>query len=189
MADQTIVDPLGRPVTLHDHTWYGHVLNIHPEMRGRRAEAADVIRRPTIIHFSYDVDARLYHGPRAADGMMVAVIADVKLGIAKLPTGRSGPKSTGMAVIDTIEGLVGDDIDFHYDVGNDVLYLRLIAEKDADAWGDEEDGIIVRRRVDNDAIIGVTVVAWWKRFGTGALPDSLAELARQVEPMTQRLAA
>ena len=95
-----------------------------------------------------------------------------------------------MAVIDTIEGVIGEDIDFHYDVGNDVLYVRLTAERDADAYGDEDDdGFIIRHRLSDDAVIGVSVVGWWKRFGTGPLPDSLAEIARHVEPAAARLAA
>jgi hypothetical protein len=32
MTDTRITDPLGRQITLHDRTWYGHILKVHPEL-------------------------------------------------------------------------------------------------------------------------------------------------------------
>ena len=83
MANETFTDPLGRTVTLHDHTWYGHVLIGHREMHGRRGELGPLIRRPARIHFSNDADSRLYYRTVARDGMMTAVVADVVRGIVK----------------------------------------------------------------------------------------------------------
>ena len=36
---------------------------------------------------------------------------------------------------------------------------------------------------------GRTIVNWWKRFGTGKLPDSIAELEQAIEPWARRVAA
>lgn len=33
MPDSLLVDPLGRPITLHDRTWFGHILK--PTLRLR----------------------------------------------------------------------------------------------------------------------------------------------------------
>jgi len=32
-------------------------------------------------------------------------------------------------------------------------------------------------------------VSWWKRFGSGPLPDSIRELERHIEPWASKLAA
>ena len=45
------------------------------------------------------------------------------------------------------------------------------------------------RREDDDRPVGLTVVNWWKRFGKGALPDSLEEIARLIEPLAMKVAA
>ncbi len=94
------------------------------------------------------------------------------------------------STIDTIEGKIGSDFDFHYDVGNDVLYVHRSADRETDAYGDEDDtGIIVRHRTSDDAIIGFTVINWWKRFGSGELSDSFQAISKQIEPLTTRLTA
>jgi hypothetical protein len=93
-----------------------------------------------------------------------------------------------MAVTQSIEGQAGS-VWFHYDLAGDVLYLRRAAHRDAEAHGEEtEDGFIVLRALDDDRIVGMTVVNWWKRFGQGALPDSLAHITASVEPFAQRAA-
>jgi len=38
-------------------------------------------------------------------------------------------------------------------------------------------------------VVGMTVVSWWKRFGSGDLPDSMHDLATAIEPWARRLAA
>jgi len=38
------------------------------------------------------------------------------------------------------------------------------------------------------AVIGITVVSWWKRFGKGSFPDSLREVKASIEPWAQRAA-
>ena len=80
---------------------------------------------------------------------------------------------------------------FHYDVDDDVLYLRLVKERETPSLGEEtEDGLTVLRAEEDDRMVGLTVVNWWRRFGTGELPDSLARFSSAVESWSRpRLAA
>ena len=93
-------------------------------------------------------------------------------------------------VIDTVEGIIGGTITYHYDVGNDVLYVRQVEHLETPTFGDEDDdGIVWEHDEATDEIVGLMIIGWWKRFGTGPLPDSLVEIARHVEPAAARLAA
>lgn len=93
-----------------------------------------------------------------------------------------------MNAIETLEGTIVTAVHFHYDVGTDVLYLTLTTEREADAYGEEDDhGIILRRQTDNDHPIRLTIVNWWQRFGEGELLDSLQEIARHIEPLKTEL--
>ena len=95
-----------------------------------------------------------------------------------------------MVKVDAIEGTSDNALWYHYDVSNDVLYLRFASERDTPTYAEEDDGgLIVLRRETDDAVIGLTVVNWWKNFGRGKLPDSLLELERAIEPWTKKLAA
>lgn len=95
-----------------------------------------------------------------------------------------------MVKVDAIEGTVDQALWYHYDLAGDVLYLRLASERDTETYADEsDDGLLVLRRMADDAIVGLTVVSWWKQFGTGRLPDSLQEIERAIEPWASRLAA
>ncbi len=95
-----------------------------------------------------------------------------------------------MVKVDTIEGIVDGILWCHYDISNDVLYLRLVEHRQTPAYSEEsQDGFLVVRRQDNDQVIGMTVVSWWKRFGDGELPDSIHELEKAIEPWAQKLAA
>ncbi len=95
-----------------------------------------------------------------------------------------------MVKVAAIEGLVDDVLAYHYDVANDVLYLRLDRHRDTPTHAEEtDDGFLLLRREDNDEVVGMTVVNWWKRFGKGALPDSLSEIQRHIEPWAKKLAA
>ncbi len=89
-----------------------------------------------------------------------------------------------------IEGVVEGTLWCHYDLANDVLYLRLLRDRQASTYSEEtEDGYLIVRREDNDEVAGLTVVGWWKRFGTGKLPDSIHELEQAIEPWARKLAA
>ena len=94
-----------------------------------------------------------------------------------------------MVKVDTIEGTVGDVLWCHYDLANDVLYLRLAAHRDAKTYAEETaDGFLQLRREDDDTVVGITVVNWWKRYGRGAFPDSIRELEQAIEPWAKKLA-
>ena len=92
--------------------------------------------------------------------------------------------------IDTLEGIINDTLSYHYDVGNDVLYLRLIADMETPTLGEENDeGFIELREETTSRLVGITVVNWWKRFGGGDLPDSIREIQKRIEPLATKLAA
>jgi hypothetical protein len=91
---------------------------------------------------------------------------------------------------DTLEGLIDEQLWYHYDVAGDVLYLRHAADRDAATYGEETtDGVLLVRRQIDDQTVGLTVVNWWKRFGSGELPDSIRRLESQIEPWAARVAA
>jgi hypothetical protein len=95
-----------------------------------------------------------------------------------------------MVKIDALEGTISDVAWWRYDLAADVLYLRLAGERQTPTYAEETpDGSLLLRRQDNDAAVGLTVVNWWKRYGSGPLPDSIRELERQIEPWASRLAA
>lgn len=84
MGDAVITDPLGRRITLHDRTWYGHILKGHPEVREHRALVETAVASPyEIRHSSSGPSCRLYiaAGPRPAVRMVV--VADVAGGYVK----------------------------------------------------------------------------------------------------------
>jgi hypothetical protein len=95
-----------------------------------------------------------------------------------------------MVITDTIEGIVDGMLWFHYDLTGDVLYIKIASRREAHVIGEETpDGFILLRDAQTDESVGMTVVNWWKRFGVGALPDSIAEIQRQIEPLARRFAA
>lgn len=95
-----------------------------------------------------------------------------------------------MVKVDAIEGTVDDVLWCHYDLANDVLYLQLTAHRHTETYSEEtDDGFLLVRRMDNDAVAGMTIVDWWKRFGTGSLPDSIHVLADAIDPWAKQLAA
>ena len=93
-----------------------------------------------------------------------------------------------MVTIDAIEGIVNGVIAYHYDVGDDVLYLRLQSHRDAKTLGEEtEDGLILLRDERDDEPVGLTIVNWWKRFGENQLPDSIQAIQKRIEPLATKL--
>ncbi|MGI8905221.1 MAG: hypothetical protein ACR2IE_01880 [Candidatus Sumerlaeaceae bacterium] len=97
-----------------------------------------------------------------------------------------------MAIADAVEGTLGpsNQLWFHYDIGNDILYVRLVAARDIPCYGDEQpDGTLLILREDSDEPVGVTIESWWKRYGNGAFPDSLSQIASAVEPWSKSIAA
>ena len=95
-----------------------------------------------------------------------------------------------MVITDTVGGVVDRWLGFHYDLSDDVLYLRSAAHPESPSFGEETaDGLILLRHADTDEPVGLTVVNWRKRSGRVALPDSLGELGREIEADAKRFAA
>ncbi len=95
-----------------------------------------------------------------------------------------------MVVTDTLEGTIDQALWYHYDLTNDVLYLRLASEHQTPSVSEEtpEGFLLVRREADGEPV-GLTVVNWWKRFGQGELPDSIKQLEHRIEPWAKKVAA
>ena len=96
-----------------------------------------------------------------------------------------------MVQTDTLEGIIDNVLHFHYDFFADVLYLRLLSAEDTATYADLTDSgdLLLSRRKPPTARWVLTVVSWWKRFGQGALPDSIAEIQKHIEPLAKRVAA
>ncbi len=97
MADAKLTDPLGREIVLHDHTWHGHIVKYHPEVKDHRLLVEQAIHSPDEIrHSNSDADCRLYYGPGPRADVIMMVVADVSLGIVK--TAHLARKVTGGAL-------------------------------------------------------------------------------------------
>jgi hypothetical protein len=95
-----------------------------------------------------------------------------------------------MVTADAIEGIVDEQFRFHYDLQTDVLYIRRLSAEGLPTVGElNDEGDILLHDERTDFAVGITVVSWWKRFGRGALPDSITEISRHIEPLARRLAA
>ena len=71
-----------------------------------------------------------------------------------------------MVKVDTIEGTVDDVLWYHYDLANDVLYLRLAAHRDAPTYAEESaEGFLVVRPAADDGRDGITVVNGGRALG------------------------
>ena len=94
-----------------------------------------------------------------------------------------------MVTLDTIEGTVNGTVSWHYDLTADVLYLRRLGTFDVPTLGEESDeGFIELVDESTGDAVGITIVSWWKRFGSGNFPDSLREVEASIEPWAQRAA-
>ena len=97
LGDTLLIDPLGRQITLHDRTWFGHIVKGHPEMAAHRALVEGAVKTPTEIRRSLaDADCRLYFGPGPRKGVIMMVVSDVALGLVK--TAHSARKASGGSV-------------------------------------------------------------------------------------------
>ncbi len=95
-----------------------------------------------------------------------------------------------MVITDTVAGVIDGWLCFHYDLRDDVLYLRSAAHPENPSFGEEmADGLILLRSADTDEPLGLTVVNWRKRSGRAIVPDSLEELSREIEGDAKPLAA
>ena len=95
-----------------------------------------------------------------------------------------------MVKADALEGMIDDSLRFHYDMFADVLYLRLLEADDVPTVGDmTDDGDLLLRDEKSGRPVGLTVISWWKRFGSGPVPDSISEIVRRLEPWVGKIAA
>ncbi len=96
-----------------------------------------------------------------------------------------------MVITDTIEGIVDQTLWFHYDITNDVLYIHSLDRKDEQTYGEETpEGFILLRTLGDDAVAGIKVVDWWRRFGEGSLRSiTFSALETRIEEWARRLAA
>lgn len=84
MPSTTIVDLLGRAITLHQSAWSVHIASRHPEVAPHRRLVESAIANPLVItHSRADPDCRLYHGPGPRPGVMIKVVADILRGVVK----------------------------------------------------------------------------------------------------------
>ena len=73
-----------RSVTLHDRTWYGHIVKGHPDVSEHRAIVERTVRSPDAIHISrLDANCRLYYGPGPRPTVRMMVVVDVAEGVVK----------------------------------------------------------------------------------------------------------
>ena len=95
-----------------------------------------------------------------------------------------------MVITDTVGGVIDRWLCFHYDMRDDVLYLRSAAHPETPSFGEETaDGLILLRDADTDEPLGLTVVSWLKRSGRADMPDSLDALGRLIESDAKQLSA
>ncbi len=94
-----------------------------------------------------------------------------------------------MVITDTIEGIVDGEIRFHLDLTNDVLYLRLENRADEPTVAEETpDGALALRSQKDEALIGLTIVDFWKRTGNGKAPtETISELERRIGGLAHQL--
>ncbi len=95
MADTVLIDPLRRQIVLSGGTWFGHILKGHPAMKTSRAKVEQAVRDPMEIQVStYDPRCRVYYGRPSKSGIMIAVVADVAIGVVKTAY-EANKKKTG----------------------------------------------------------------------------------------------
>ena len=92
-----ITDPIGRSITLHDRTWFGHIVKGHPDIAAHRDLVEPAIANPNQIRLSNaGPEGRLYFGTGPRVGIMVVVVVDVELALVK--TAHLARKPSGGAV-------------------------------------------------------------------------------------------
>jgi hypothetical protein len=85
LATVRLVDPLGRSIVFHNHTWFGHILPGHPEMRTYRSLVEKSVTNPIEIRISPadPANCRLYYGVGPRPGMMIVVVGNITNGFVK----------------------------------------------------------------------------------------------------------
>lgn len=74
----------------------------------------------------------------------------------------------------TLEGtVVGEAVWFHYDTTGDVLYLSQADDRETPAYSEATEHGLEVRRVDDEELIGFTIVNWRKNQGFPTPPEPL----------------
>jgi len=95
MAQATLKDPLGRQVTLAEHTWHGHILIGHPDMQQYRSGVELAVTDPLEIRTSQaDPNCRIYFGVQSKPGTIIAVLTDINGGFIKTALNAQSAKGT-----------------------------------------------------------------------------------------------
>ena len=93
-----------------------------------------------------------------------------------------------MVTTNTIEGIINATLWFHYDVHNDVLHLQFVSTRGQETFGEETSDGLLLFRTDDEHIAGMTIVDYWKRFGSGDIETlTLSLIQQQVEKAADRL--
>jgi hypothetical protein len=74
--------------------------------------------------------------------------------------------------IDTLQGTLDDAVWFHLDLSNDVLYFRLQETRQEPVFGEETPEGITLLRTEEGHVAGMTIVHYWRRFGSGDLSSA-----------------
>ncbi len=83
--------------------------------------------------------------------------------------------------IDTIEGILPDSVWFHYDFGNDVLFLCPSELRNQERFGEETAEGFTAFETADGLFAGLTIVNYWRRFGQGTPTElSLTDLQEQM---------
>jgi len=81
MGNNDLIDPLGRRITFHNHTWYGHILRAHPELKSERSRIEETLRRPNKICLSISSpELRYYYISANRTGLFLRVVVDIQKG-------------------------------------------------------------------------------------------------------------
>ena len=84
MANVELTDPLGRRITISNHTWYGHILRAHPELKSERSRIEKAIEKPEKIKISItSPEIRHYYISANRTGLYLRVVVDIQKGIVK----------------------------------------------------------------------------------------------------------
>ena len=74
--------------------------------------------------------------------------------------------------LDTIQGALPDNLWFHLDVSNDVLYLRKAETRNDIVYGEETDEGFTLLRTDSGQYAGMTVADYWRGYGQGNIESA-----------------
>jgi hypothetical protein len=89
----------------------------------------------------------------------------------------------------SVEGVWENALHYHLNLDNDVLCVRLLSNMDTEAYDeDTPEGLTLLRALDDDAVVGMVIISYWKRFGEGDVAGTtLRALEKKVEQFAGHL--